>query len=184
MVVLSAGGTPLYIVDTSSRFGFNRYPLANEMELTGDASKSAPGDWLANSDAAIKTEVETVASALDTLDKVRLVSFRYTNAYRSEHPCIEDRMYLNVIAQEFREVFPDYVQSSGETLPDGREILQVDPFPLTIYAAAAVQELHKKVKQKDGRIAELRDQNEANRQRIEKLESRLARLEALLDSGA
>jgi hypothetical protein len=87
---------------------------------------------------------------------------------------------MNVIAQEFQEIFPDYVKSSGEKLPDGREILQVDPYPLTIYSAAAVQELHKKVKNKDGQIAELRAQNEANRRHIEQLEARLARLEAAL----
>ena len=86
-----------------------------------------------------------------------MVSFRYTDDYRDEHPGIKDRPYLNVIAQEFREVFPDYVQSSGEKLPSGREILQVDSYPLTIYSAAAVQELHSIVKAKDAEIADLKE---------------------------
>lgn len=37
------------------------------------------------------------------------------------------------------------VTGSGETLPDGSEILQVDTYPLMIYAAAAVQELNRKL---------------------------------------
>jgi hypothetical protein len=48
-----------------------------------------------------------------------------------------------VIAQEFQQVFPDEVKGSGEILPDGSEVLHVDTYPLTIYSAAAIQELHR-----------------------------------------
>ena len=57
-----------------------------------------------------------------------------------------------MIAQEFAQVVPEFVRGSGEKLPDGSEILKVDPYPLTIYSAAAVQELSRIVKAKDGRI--------------------------------
>lgn len=150
----------------TGRVGVGRNPTANALEVSGDASKNTAGSWLANSDARIKTEVATVTNALETLGRVRLVSFRYTDDYQAQHPGIEDRRYLNVVAQEFAEVFPDCVQSSGETLPDGSEILQVDSYPLTIYSAAAVQELAEVVKQKDAEIQELTH--------------RLARLEALV----
>ncbi len=125
----------------SGAAGIGRAPAANMLEVEGAASKSAAGDWLANSDRRIKTEIQTVTGALDTLDKVRLVSFEYTDEYKAEHAGIGDRRYLNVIAQEFAQVFPEHVQGSGEFLPDGSEILQVDTYPLTIYSAAAVQEL-------------------------------------------
>jgi hypothetical protein len=49
------------------------------------------------------------------------------------------------------------VKSSGETLPDGSEILQVDTYPLTIYSAAAVQELHRENKLLRGKIAGLEE---------------------------
>lgn len=122
--------------------GVGRNATANKLEVEGEASKSAAGDWLANSDRRIKQDVRTINGALDTLDKVRLVDFRYTDSYRSAHPSIDDRRYLNVIAQEFAAVFPDHVKPSGELLPDGSAILQVDTYPLTIYSAAAVRELH------------------------------------------
>lgn len=149
----------------ATRLGIGRDATANRLEVEGNASKSAAGDWLANSDRRIKQDIQTVESALDTLNRVRLVSFRYTDDYRAAHPSVTDRPYLNVIAQEFAEVFPDHVQSSGEKLPDGSEILQVDTYPLTIYSAAAVQELSRKVEEKDAKIAAL----EARLEKLERL---------------
>jgi hypothetical protein len=60
------------------------------------------------------------------------------------------------------------VQSSGEKLPgSGDTILQVDTYPLTIYSAAAIQELNQKLEarleQKETEITELKS-------RLEKLE--------------
>lgn len=98
----------------------------------------------------------------------RLVDFKYTDDYRAAHPGIADKRYLNVIAQEFARVFPDHVQSSGEKLPDGSSILQVDTYPLTIYSAAAVQELHR----------QLRTENDALKKQLADQEERLKRLEA------
>ena len=144
--------------------GIGRNSAANRLEVEGDASKTTSGNWLANSDARIKTRVRPVSGALEKLAQVRLVRFRYTDEYRAQHSCIEDREYLNVIAQEFQKVFPEHVKGSGEKLPNGDEILQVDTHPLTIYSAAAVQELNRVVQEKEARIAAL--------------ESRLARLEA------
>jgi hypothetical protein len=101
---------------------------------------------------------------------VQLVSFAYTAGYRNTHKGIDDRRYLNVIAQQFATVFPDWVQSSGEKLPDGSSILQVDTYPLTIYAAAGVQELH-------GQVKRLQDENTRLRDRLAALDARLQRLE-------
>jgi hypothetical protein len=157
-------------INSSGNLGIGRVAVTNRLEVEGDASKTTAGDWLANSDRRIQTDVETITDALATLGQVRLVGFRYTDEYRSAHPKIADRRYVNVIAQEFQDVFPDYVRDGGDRLPDGEEVLQVDSYPLTIYSAAAVQELHAMVKEKDAEIAELR--------------TRLERIEALLGDSA
>jgi hypothetical protein len=149
--------------NSSGRVGIGRSPTANALEVSGNASKDVAGSWLANSDARIKTDIVTVTNALDTLNKVRLVSFRYNDEYRATHPALADRRYLNVLAQEFQKVFPDHIQGSGERLANGEEILQVDPWPLTIYSAAAVQELNQKLEEKDVEIQDLKA-------RLEKLE--------------
>ena len=151
----------------SGNVGIARIPTANALEVGGNASKTTAGSWLANSDARIKTSVQTITNALDKLSRVRLVQFRYTDDYRATHPSVEDREYLNVVAQEFQKVFPADVKRSGEKLANGDDILQVDTYPLTIYSAAAVQELGVKLQAKDAEISALKE--------------RLARLEAALN---
>jgi len=184
-----ADGTLTFKTDGSERLrlaangnvGINRIPTTNRLEVEGNASKSTAGDWLANSDRRIKEDILPVTGALDTLAKVRLVDFRYTEDYRATHPGVEDKRYLNVVAQEFAEVFPDHVQRSGEKLPDGSDILQVDTYPLTIYSAAAVQELKR---EKDAEVKALREENAGLRKESADLKERLDRLEKALLEGA
>jgi hypothetical protein len=160
-------------IDPTGLVGIGRTPATNRLEVNGNASKSASGSWLANSDARIKQDIEPVTGALATLGRVNLVSFRYTPQYRATHDGLTDRRYLNVIAQQFQTVFPDWVQSSGEKLADGSEILQVDTYPLTIYSAAAVQELHSKVRDLESRLS-------AKEKQAAEQESRLRALEAAI----
>lgn len=147
----------------TGRVGIQRTPAANNLEVEGNASKTTAGNWLSNSDRRIKTDVQPITGAVEKLRKVNLVDFQYSVAYRQAHPEVGDQRYLNVIAQEFAEVFPQHVHSSGETLPDGSSILQVDTYPLTIYSAAAVQELAK--------------ENQALKKQLDEQEERLRILE-------
>ncbi len=154
----------------ATRMGIGRAPTANKFELEGDASKTTAGSWLANSDARIKQDIQPITNALEKISQVRLVSFRYKDDYRQQHPSIEPRAYVNVVAQEFQQVFPEAVQSSGEKLATGENILQVDTYPLTIYSAAAVQELQQRLTvELQRRDAE----NAALQARLEKLEQLL-----------
>ncbi|MFZ9938126.1 MAG: tail fiber domain-containing protein [Luteolibacter sp.] len=155
-------------LDDLGRLGIGRTPTTYALEVNGNAWKSTAGAWLSNSDRRIKTGIESIEGALEKLDQVRLVDFRYTDDYLAAHPEIEDRRYPNVIAQEFAAVFPDDVKGSGELLADGSEILQVDTYPLTIYSAAAIQELHR--------------ENQKLRQKIASQEERLRKLETLLNA--
>jgi hypothetical protein len=160
----------------SGNVGIGRNPTTNRLEVGGDASKATAGNWLANSDARIKTGVRTVTNALDKLSRVRLVQFRYTDDYRAGHPGVEDRDYLNVVAQEFQKVFPEDVKRSGEKLPSGEDILQVDTYPLTIYSAAAIQELNQKLeaqaREKDVHIRTLEKEVWELKQAVKRLSDR------------
>jgi hypothetical protein len=137
-------------ITNTGNVGIGRTPSANRLEVEGEASKTTAGSWAANSDARIKEDVAAVQNALDVVDRLRPVQFRYTDAYRARHPSIADVTYYNFIAQEFREVFPDYVKDSGE---DG--ILQVDTYPALICAVAAVKELRAQVATLEARLAAL-----------------------------
>jgi hypothetical protein len=168
----------------ASRFGFNRFPSisgnAATLQLEGSASKTTAGSWLAHSDRRIKTDVKTIEGpgALAVLAKVRPVSFRYSDAYLAKHPSIEHRDYINVIAQEFAQVFPDWVSDSGETLPgESGSLLQVDTYPLTFYSVAAISELEEQVRTQAQSIVHLKQRNQD-------LEARLAKLERLIEIGA
>ena len=157
----------------AGRVGIGRTPAVNALEVEGRASNTMATGWLSNSDRRIKTDIAPIVGALDKLAQVRLVDFRYTADYLAKHPVIEDRRYPNVIAQEFAEVFPDQVQASGELMADGSPILQVDTYPLTIYTAAAVQELQRSQQR-------LLEENGRLKERLEEQEQRLLRLEAAL----
>jgi hypothetical protein len=150
----------------AAKVGIKRTPAVNSLEVEGSASKTTAGSWLSNSDRRIKTEIQPITGALEKLDQVRLVDFRYTDEYRAVHPSIEDVRYPNVIAQEFAEVFPADVKNSGEVMADGSPILQVDTYPLIIYSAAAVQELNL--------------ENQKLKKQLADQEIRLRKLEALL----
>ena len=155
----SAGNSPaarITISNSDGNVGIGRSPLTNKLEVEGTvASKTSGTTWATNSDKRIKKAINTITDALEKICKVRLVKFKYTDEYKKDHPSIEDIEYLNVIAQEFAEVFPNDVKESGEKMPDGSPILQVDIHPLTIYSAAAIQELKQIIDSQNLRISEL-----------------------------
>lgn len=146
------------------RVGVFRAPAVNALEVAGNASKSAAGGWLANSDRRVKEDIAPVADALATLERIRPVTFRYTPDYLARHPELPDVRYYNVVAQEFAQVFPEAVTESGERHADGSPVLQVDTYPALITALAAVRELH-------AESTTLRAELAALRARIQKLEA-------------
>lgn len=128
--------------NAAGRLGIGRFAGTNNLEVNGSASKATAGDWLANSDRRIKTDIQEIDSAFATMMRLRPVSFRYSSEWMARHPEIEDRRYYNVIAQEYQQVFPHAVKGSGEYLDnDPREILQVDTYDAQIVTIKAVQEL-------------------------------------------
>nr|MBP7831135.1 tail fiber domain-containing protein [Kiritimatiellia bacterium] len=151
-------GPHLVIARDASRVGVGRTPAANALEVEGNASKTTAGEWLANSDASIKTDVRTITNAVETLSRLRPVRFRYTGEYKGRHPSIEDRDYCNYIAQEYRAVFPESVVEDGEGL------LMIDTYNTQPYLVRAVQEL-------DGQLQELRRENAELRRRLDTLEA-------------
>ncbi len=175
ILACSTAGAERLRIDAAGKVGLGRAAATNIFEVEGNASKTVAGSWLANSDARIKTSVHPLQHALETIDRVRPVSFHYTAEYRAAHPSIQDKRYYNVIAQEFAEVFPEAVGESGENL-DGKPILQVDDHPAVISAIAAIQELHGLVRAKDAELARLKEQNTALEQRLQSLEKTVANL--------
>jgi hypothetical protein len=142
---------------------------AKNVRAAGTVSQSTAGNMKAASDARIKQNIEPVSDALNTLSQLHFVTFEYTPAYLAEHAEIAQQRYYNVVAQQFRQVFPDAVSGSGEYLPGAEktpanEVLQVDTYPAQIVTMAAVQELAQK--------------NVALQKTVDRLTARLEKLEA------
>ncbi len=155
--------------------GIGRSPSARTLEVEGDASKTTAGTWNANSDRRIKTDILDIENSFEILRKLRPVKFKYTPEWRERHPSIEDRYYYNFIAQEYGEIFPESVRSSGETLPGSTdEVLQIDTYNAQIATIKAVQELIEKVEKLEAENKKLKADNN-------QLESKLTSFEQQLD---
>lgn len=124
----------------NGRTGIGRSPTTNKLEVNGTASKTVLGDWPANSDRRIKTDICEIKDPFETMLKLHPITFRYTDEWRDIHPEIKDKVYYNFIAQEYQQVFPESVQGSGEYLMDDEEeILQIDTYNARIVTIKAVQ---------------------------------------------
>lgn len=193
------GFVPNLSVDNENNcVGVNRNATTYAFEVGGEAYKTTgTATWIVPSDARTKTDITTLENGIRTLKKLRPVSFRYNKQYRALHPEIIDRVYLNFVAQEYQQVFPDAVKTSNEILPgESQPILTVDVHDATITTVKAVQELIEKVEALERENATLRESNQALQGKIsqlenetasvdalEQLQQRLAKLEAILSSS-
>lgn len=150
----NSSGTVLASITGTGSLGIGRTPATNKLEVEGDASKTTASSWLANSDQRIKKDI-TGVEGLDFINQLNPVKFRYTDEYMAQHPGIENKMYYNFVAQEYANVFPDSVKGSGEFLPDGSEILQLDSYNANIVAIKAIQELDVKTTQIENNLAQV-----------------------------
>jgi hypothetical protein len=165
----SESGNVYLCYDGGGNVGIGRLAPTNRLEVEGTASKTTAGSWLANSDRRIKQDVQSLSGALSLINRLRPVQFKYTDSYREQHPSIDDRTYVNFIAQEYQEVFPEDVKDSGEG-----GLLQVDTYAAGIYAIAAIQELHEKNRR-------LEADNDSKTRQIEQLETQMVKIQELLN---
>jgi hypothetical protein len=159
-----------YMDITNTRFGIGREPTTNALEVNGDASKSVAGNWIANSDRRIKTDIKDISDAKDLLMKLHPVKFRYSEEWLKRNSSIKDHEYFNFIAQEFKEVFPNSVTGSGEYLDgDPDEILQIDTYNAGIITIKVVQELVKENKKLKEQVDALNIQVQQIKSYMEKM---------------
>lgn len=150
------------------------FDTSGNFTITGGAYKPGGGMWATTSDRRIKQDIAPIENAVDTLLKLKPVSFHYTPEYREAANHLPDKRNLGFIAQEFAEVFPEAVSSTGRHAPgapeDAAPILALDPNPAIITTVAAVQELAIEAN-------DLKTENAALRKQIDALAARLNALE-------
>ncbi len=136
LYINNASGKPLIYGDfLNHRVGIYRIATTYALEVEGNAYKTGAGTIWVSSDKRIKTDIHDLNNALEIINQLHPVKFRYTKQYKSKHPSIKDHYYYNFIAQEFQKVFPDSVQKNAEGY------LDMDSYPVTPYLVAAVKEM-------------------------------------------
>ncbi len=172
-----SGVTPV-VISGQVAIGIAAGTSGHKLAVEGSAGRTGGGTtWAVISDRRAKERVATIDAALETIRQVRPVSYRYADWYRAQHPGAAAYTDFSVIAQEFRQVFPDHVHETGLAAPDGSNLLDVDMSPLLPYSVAAIQELDAKNTELEATVAHQADE-------IAELKERLARLEALLSAQA
>jgi len=173
--------TPLIYGDFSTnRVGINRVPTANNFEISGGAPKTTTANWLANSNRRIKTNIQNIDNALKTRKKLNHVKFKYTDEWKERVPYIKahDRYYYNFIAQEYKKVFPESVQGSGEYLKGSKkEILQIDTYSSQIVLIKAIQEQQNMIVSQQEKIKKQQAIIDKNKQLIDSQGQQLSTIE-------
>ncbi|KAK9816097.1 hypothetical protein WJX74_002382 [Apatococcus lobatus] len=119
----------------------NNYAVANQQNV-GVYLANGQTSWSSNSDARLKTDVQTIPSGLDVVDRIRPVSFHWK---RPGHA-----LGFGVIAQELEQVLPELVDE--HLLEDGEDgdgaalRLGVRYQDLIPFLIRAVQELRAEVR--------------------------------------
>ena len=146
----------------------NRFVSQHFEVVSGYAWKPNGGDWGNPSDERLKKNIQDLDGALDKLLKLRSVTYEHKDP---KHRYYVAGKHTGFIAQEVEEVFPEWVQP----LPFGPDDDEPDlkGVSVTGFPALSVQALRELRAEKDAQIEALKEANSA-------LETRLARLEALL----
>ena len=136
--------------------------------VRGQVWKPGGGGWGNPSDERLKKNIKNLDGALDKLLKLRSVTYEYKDPKQRYYVAGKQTGF---IAQEVEEVFPEWVQP----LPFGPDEDEPDlkGVSVTGFPALSVQALRELRAEKDAQIDALKQANSA-------LETRLARLEALL----
>jgi len=177
----NGGDVRLTITDTGS-VGIGTISPAFLLHVNGSAGKPGGGSWSNASDRRLKKNIQDIDGALDSLLKLRGVTFEYIDA-KSINELEGER--IGVIAQEVQQVFPDWI---GER-DDGYKTVTFRGFEaMTVEALRELRnEKDRQVARLEGKNKELQSTQIAHRQQIailnsdnEALRQRLSNLESIV----
>lgn len=142
------GNTQLFIVHDYN-IGIKRTPTTNDLEVSGTASKSSAGDWIANSDARLKKNIKPLNSSLVLSKLLQLKGITYEwNDPREEQERPEGEQY-GFTAQNIEKVFPELVSTDNEGY------LQTSYGTYDAMYIEAIRELCDKIERLEQRITDL-----------------------------
>ncbi|GGF06962.1 Chaperone of endosialidase [Chishuiella changwenlii] len=101
-------------ISSEGLVGIGRTPTTNRLEVNGEASKTTAGAFIANSDARLKKDIQTISGeeALNKLTKLEGVTY-YWNDDKTGIDRPKEKQ-IGFIAQNIQQVFPDKVTTDKE----------------------------------------------------------------------
>jgi trimeric autotransporter adhesin len=135
------------------RVGINMMPTAHTLEVAGDiwanGSTISAGatTW---SDSRFKTDINTIANALEDVCRLRGVTYDWDNSNKATINFPSGRQY-GVIAQEVEEVFPELVKTEA----DGYKSVSYEK--MSAILIEAVKEQQKQIELQQSEINELKE---------------------------
>ncbi|MCB1098557.1 MAG: tail fiber domain-containing protein [Verrucomicrobiae bacterium] len=103
--------SPQVTLTTAGSLGIGTQTPEFKLHVNGSAGKPGGGSWSTASDRRLKTDINDLEGALDTVLKLHPVTFRYKDPESiNELPGVRTGM----IAQEVEEVMPDWVEESSD----------------------------------------------------------------------
>jgi len=167
-------------IGENGKVGVGRTAATNNLEVEGTASKTASGDWLANSDARLKKDIEQMDSqeVLEKMLKLKGVTYHWNDTVTgSKRPT---HLQYGFTAQNIQEVFPILVNE------DNLGYLQT---AYGTYDAMYVESMRALQQQNDAQQAIIDAQNKENTSQNEEIKAlkaetdkKLSELEAKLNA--
>jgi len=113
-LLLGTNSTSGITIDESGRVGIGMNATTHRFEINGQASKSTPGDWLANSDARLKKNIQKLDpdETLEQLLKLNGVKYEWEDrrtGYRRP-----TGIQIGLTAQNIQGVYPSLVQTGSD----------------------------------------------------------------------
>ncbi len=154
----SNAGNVGIVLATNNNIGIGTYNPDFSLTVNGSAGKPGGGSWSNWSDARLKHDITPLTGTLDKLLNVRGVSFFYNEPEKIGEL---SGQRTGVVAQEVEKVFPEWVDVGAS----GYKSVTFRGFE-----ALTIEALRDLRNEKDAQIKALRDENEALRVRLERLE--------------
>lgn len=137
---INPGGNTYFAI-TSGNVGIGTTAPSHILHIAGQG-RSTVASWATSSDARVKEAVQTIDDGLGAIEKLRPVTFRYTDEYQNGNAALAG-IRRGFIAQEVETVLPDAVTRSVEKvgnreISDFRVLGNSDFVPLLV---SAVKEL-------------------------------------------
>jgi hypothetical protein len=121
----------------NGRVGIQRDATTNAFEVSGNASKSSAGDWLANSDERLKKDIQPLQGALQKLLQLKGITYQWNDSQTgTSRP---EGKQMGFTAQNIQQVFPQLVSA------DAQGFLQTAYGTYDALYVEAIKELLKKI---------------------------------------